>query len=150
MVAAVIGVPLLRLRGHYLAFATLAFNLICVSLLYAQDRFTGGQYGIAVTKPLEIGGHAISGATHAAVVWGLVAVALLLSANLVRSRSGRALQAIAADEPSAAAPGSTLPRSSCASSSSPRAGRPRRRALHLLASSSRTRTFRSSSASSSS
>jgi branched-chain amino acid transport system permease protein len=105
VVAAVIGVPLLRLRGHYLAFATLAFHLIMVSLLYAQDRFTGGQYGVTVTKPLEIGGHAISGATHAAVVWGLVAVALLLSANLVHSRAGRALQSIATSEPAAASAG---------------------------------------------
>ena len=105
IVAAVIGVPLLRLRGHYLAFATLALSLIAYGLLYAQDRFTGGQYGIAVAKPLEIAGHEIRGASHAAVVWGLVAVALLLSINLVRSRSGRALQAIAADEASAAASG---------------------------------------------
>jgi branched-chain amino acid transport system permease protein len=104
-VAALIGVPLLRLRGHYLAFATLAFHLIMASLLYAQDRFTGGQYGVTVTKPLELFGHTITGATHAAVVWGLVAVALLLSANLVRSRAGRALQAIAASEPAAAAAG---------------------------------------------
>ena len=105
VVAAVIGVPLLRLRGHYLAFATLAFHLIMVSLLYAQDRFTGGQYGVTVTKPLEIGGHAISGATHAAVVWESVAIALLLSANLVHSRTGRALQSIATSEPAAASAG---------------------------------------------
>ena len=100
-----IGVPLMRLRGHYLAFATLAFALIAWSLLYAQDRFTGGQYGVTVTKQLTVGGHAITGATHAAVVWGLVGLALLLSTNLVASRSGRALQAIAANEPAAAASG---------------------------------------------
>jgi branched-chain amino acid transport system permease protein len=104
-IAAVIGVPLLRLRGHYLAFATLAFHLIMSSLLFAQDRFTGGQYGVTVTKPLEVGGRTINGATHAAVVWALVAVALVLSANLVRSRAGRALQTIAASEPAAAATG---------------------------------------------
>jgi branched-chain amino acid transport system permease protein len=104
-VAVVIGVPLMRLRGHYLAFATLAFALIAWSLLYAQDRFTGGQYGVTVTKPLAVGDHVVSGATHAAVVWGLVGVALLLSTNLVASRSGRALQAIAANEPGAAASG---------------------------------------------
>ena len=80
-------------------------HLIAYGLLYAQDRFTGGQYGIAVAKPLEIAGHEIRGAKHAAVVWALVAVALLLSINLVRSRVGRALQAIAADEASAAASG---------------------------------------------
>jgi branched-chain amino acid transport system permease protein len=105
LVAAAIGVPLLRLRGHYLAFATLALHLIAFSLLYAQDRFTGGQYGISVIKPLVVGGHTVRGALHAAVVWGLVALALVLASNLVRSRVGRALQAVAADEPSAAASG---------------------------------------------
>ncbi len=104
-VALVIGVPLMRLRGHYLAFATLAFALIAWSLLYAQDRFTGGQYGVTVTKQLAVGGHAVAGATHAAVVWGLVGIVLLLSTNLVASRAGRALQAIAASEPAAAAAG---------------------------------------------
>ena len=104
-VALVIGIPLMRLRGHYLAFATLAFALIAWSLLYAQDRFTGGQFGVTVAKRLSVAGHDITGATHAAVVWGLVGVVLLLSANLVASRSGRALQAIAADEPAAAASG---------------------------------------------
>jgi branched-chain amino acid transport system permease protein len=104
-VATVIGVPLLRLRGHYLAFATLALHLIAFGLLYAQDTFTGGQYGIPVTKPLELFGHPLRGPLHAAVAWGLVAVALFLSANLVRSRAGRALQAVAADEATAAAAG---------------------------------------------
>jgi branched-chain amino acid transport system permease protein len=104
-VALVIGVPLMRLRGHYLAFATLAFALIAWSLLYAQDRFTGGQYGVTVAKRLAVGDHQITGATHAAVVWALVGIALLLSANLVASRVGRALQAIAANEPAAAASG---------------------------------------------
>jgi branched-chain amino acid transport system permease protein len=103
--AAVIGVPLLRLRGHYLAFATLALHLIAFSLLYAWDRFSGGQYGISVTKPLEVFGHHLRGPDHAAVVWGLVGLVLVLTTNLVHSRVGRALQAIATDEASAAASG---------------------------------------------
>jgi branched-chain amino acid transport system permease protein len=105
VLAAVIGGPLLRLRGHYLAFATLALHLIAFSVLYAWDRFSGGQYGISVTKPLEVGGHTINGSLHAAVVWGLVGLSLVLMANLVHSRVGRALQAIATDEASAAASG---------------------------------------------
>ena len=105
VLAAVIGVPLLRLHGHYLAFATLALHLIAFSVLSAWDRFTGGQYGISVTKPLTVFGHDLRGPLHAAVVWGVVAVALLLATNLVHSRVGRALQAIATDEASAAASG---------------------------------------------
>jgi branched-chain amino acid transport system permease protein len=103
--AAVIGVPLLRLRGHYLAFATLALHLIVLAIVFAQDRFLGGQVGLAGIKPLRVGSHLAIGATHAAVVWGFVALALVVAVNLVHSRSGRALQAIAASEPAAAASG---------------------------------------------
>ena len=105
LLAALIGIPLLRLHGHYLAFATLALHLIAFSVLSVWDRFTGGQYGITVTKPLTVFGHELKGPLHAAVVWAIVAIALLLATNLVRSRVGRALQAIATDEPSAAASG---------------------------------------------
>jgi branched-chain amino acid transport system permease protein len=111
VVAAVIGVPLLRLRGHYLAFATLALHLILLAALFAQARFTGGQDpGLAVIKPLEVFGWQITGVTggtarHTAIVWGLVLVTLLVALNLVGSRAGRALQAIATSERTAAAAG---------------------------------------------
>jgi branched-chain amino acid transport system permease protein len=110
-VAAVIGVPLLRLRGHYLAFATLALHLILLAALFAQARFTGGQDpGLLVIEPLEILGWQVTGLTgssprHTALVWGLVAITLLLALNLVGSRAGRALQAIATSERTAAAAG---------------------------------------------
>ncbi len=109
VIAAVIGVPLLRLHGHYLAFATLALALIAFALPSAWDRFTGGEYGISVTKPLSVFGQDLRGPLHAAVVWGVVTVALLLATNLVHSRVGRALQAIATDETSAAASGIPVP-----------------------------------------
>lgn len=110
-VAAVIGVPLLRLRGHYLAFATLALHLILLAVIFAQSRFTGGQDpGLAVIEPLEVFGWQITGVTggtarHTAIVWGLVLVTLLVALNLVGSRAGRALQAIATSERTAAAAG---------------------------------------------
>ena len=111
LVAAVIGVPLLRLRGHYLAFATLALHLILIAILFAEDRFTGGQDpGLIIAKPLEVGGFTMGGVGDAAknlaaVIWGLVALALLVAVNLVRSRAGRALRAISASEAAAAAAG---------------------------------------------
>ena len=109
--AAVIAVPLLRLRGHYLAFATLALHLILLAFLFAQDRFTGGQDpGLAVLEPLSFFGWDVTsvlGATPrmTAIVWGVVAVALVLAVNLVNSRAGRGLRAIAASERMAAAAG---------------------------------------------
>lgn len=109
--AAVIGVPLLRLRGHYLAFATLALHLILLAALFAQDRFTGGQDpGLAVLEPLSFFGWEVSGVLGAtprltAIVWGAVAVAVVMAVSLVGSRAGRALGAIAASERMAAAAG---------------------------------------------
>jgi branched-chain amino acid transport system permease protein len=111
LVAAVVGVPLLRLRGHYLAFATLALHLILIAALFAEDRFTGGQDpGLIIAKPLEVAGFTMGGVGDAArnlaaVIWVLVALALLVGVNLVRSRAGRALQAIATSEAAAAAAG---------------------------------------------
>ena len=111
LVAAVVGVPLLRLRGHYLAFATLALHLILLAALFAEDTFTGGQDpGLIIAKPLEVAGFTMGGVGDAArnlaaVIWGLVALALLVGVNLVRSRAGRALRAIATSEVAAAAAG---------------------------------------------
>ena len=111
VVAALIGVPLLRLRGHYLAFATLALNLILLAALSAQSGFTGGDDpGLTVIEPLEVFGWRISDVTegtprHAAVTWGLVLVTLLVASNLVGSRAGRALREIASSERAAAAAG---------------------------------------------
>lgn len=106
LVAAVVGVPLLRLRGHYLAFATLALHLILLAALFAEDHFTGGQDpGLLIYDPLEVGGHVIEDARLAAVVWGVVALSVLMGLNLVASRAGRAMRAIATSEASAAAAG---------------------------------------------
>jgi branched-chain amino acid transport system permease protein len=106
LVAAVVGVPLLRLRGHYLAFATLALHLILLAVLFAESHFTGGQDpGLIISKPLDVRGHILTGEELAAVIWGVVLVALLVALNLVGSRAGRALQAISTSERAAAAVG---------------------------------------------
>ncbi|MGH2857839.1 MAG: branched-chain amino acid ABC transporter permease [Solirubrobacteraceae bacterium] len=102
--AAVIGVPLLRLRGNYLAFATLALQLIFLAVITNESGLTGGEIGLQGFPPLTIGGQ-LTGTVFAAVVWVLAMLSLLLGANLVASRPGRGLQAIAAGEVSAAAVG---------------------------------------------
>ena len=105
-VAAVVGVPLLRLRGHYLAFATLALHLILLAALFAEDRFTGGQDpGLVGIPLLEVGGHVIEDERLAAVVWGIVALSVIMAVNLVGSRAGRAMRAIATSEATAASAG---------------------------------------------
>lgn len=49
----VVGVPCLRLRGTYLAFATLAFPLILTGVVYAIPSITGGEQGVFGIDPLS-------------------------------------------------------------------------------------------------
>jgi branched-chain amino acid transport system permease protein len=104
LLAAVVGIPLLRLRGNYLAFATLALQLIFTAVILNQTGLTGGEIGLTTIPPLRIGGQ-ITGAGFATLVWVLTMLSVLLARNLVASRPGRGLQAIAAGEVSAAAVG---------------------------------------------
>jgi branched-chain amino acid transport system permease protein len=108
-VAVVVGLPLLRLRGHYLAFATLAFQLIVLSVIGEARDLTGGDIGLPGVPTLSVGPLALEGQyrtfVFAYVVWALAALALLLNRNLVRSRPGRALRALATSEAGALAAG---------------------------------------------
>lgn len=104
-VAAAVGVPILRLRGHYLAFATLAFQLIVLSVI-ANTAFLGGGLGFAAVPPLGIGGAALTSPRgYAWLVWGVTAAAMILTVNLIRSRPGRALRALATSEAAAESAG---------------------------------------------
>lgn len=100
-----IGTPLLRLRGHYLAFATLAVHLIALSLVYTWSGVTGGEIGLIGIPRLKIASSHPAGASYAAIIWALVVVVVVVSLALVGSRAGRALRAIAASERDAAAAG---------------------------------------------
>jgi branched-chain amino acid transport system permease protein len=104
LVALLIGLPLLRLRTHYLAMATLAFMLIENGVANRWIDFTGGQSGMAV-EPLAIGGDPIGRVGIYFIVLALAAVVLLLHDFLIRSHIGRALQAIRDDETAASALG---------------------------------------------
>jgi branched-chain amino acid transport system permease protein len=98
--AAVVGIGVLRLRGHYLAFATLAMQLILLSVL-AQSTWAGGAIGLQGIPQLLDG----DGIQYAYVTWAGLALVLLVAHNLVRSRPGRGLRALATSEIAAAASG---------------------------------------------
>ncbi|HEY4025088.1 MAG TPA: branched-chain amino acid ABC transporter permease [Candidatus Dormibacteraeota bacterium] len=109
LLAGVIGLPLLRLRGHYLAFATLAFQLILLALIGQAGALTGGDTGLPGIPDLSLGGMNLAGDhrtfAYALLVWALTVGALLLTRNLVASRPGRALRALATSEAAALASG---------------------------------------------
>jgi branched-chain amino acid transport system permease protein len=97
--ALVIGIPALRLKGHYLAMATLGFNAILAVLFDQLVSWTGGPNGLLGVKPLAFGSFALSSQARIfPIVWlcaGLVMFALL---NLIQSRVGRAIRAIATSQ----------------------------------------------------
>lgn len=103
--AMVIGTPLLRLRGHHLAFATLAVQLILLSVA-GQLEFTGGDIGLQGIPQFGVGSWEASGAAaYAYLTWAGLALVILVTRNVIASRPGRALRALATSETAAASSG---------------------------------------------
>ncbi len=94
MVGLVVGIPAARIRGLYLAIATLASQYILEDFFARAEWFTGGAAG-AFAKPPVLFGLTISGerAYFYLVLVCLVAV-YIFAANLLRTRDGRAFIAI--------------------------------------------------------
>ena len=99
VLALLIGYPALRLRGHYLAMATLGFGLI-VSKMLLGSAITGAADGInGVPEWQLVPGLVVTGKTAARVpnyyiACAFVLLLLVVLRNLVHSTVGRALQAI--------------------------------------------------------
>jgi branched-chain amino acid transport system permease protein len=103
--AVVVGVPLLRLRGHHLAFATLAMQLILLSLA-GQWKAVGGSIGLQGIPQLSVGPLDLSGErAYAYLTWAALAVVVLVARNVIDSRPGRALRALATSEVAAESAG---------------------------------------------
>lgn len=106
LVALIVGIPVLRLSGHYLAMATLGFNFVIHSVLLEWDELTGGPSGFAGIPYLQFGDFSFDDEVRLHyLLWGVTMVCLLLCLNLVRSGVGRGLSALAEDETAAAALG---------------------------------------------
>ncbi|MFZ0613335.1 MAG: branched-chain amino acid ABC transporter permease [Desulfobacterales bacterium] len=106
LIALAVGLPALKLSGHYLAMATLGFNIVVYTILVQWDTVTGGPSGFAGIPYLAIGPVVFDNEIRFHyLVWTFTMLALLLCLNLVRSGVGRGLAALAEDETAAAALG---------------------------------------------
>ncbi len=109
-VAALIGMPVLRLRGHYLAMATLAFGIVVEKVVRGTTAL-GGADGLSsvpaftVLPGLAITGGRAARAANFTISWLVLALGLFLLVNLISSRSGRALRALHDGEEAADAMG---------------------------------------------
>jgi len=106
LIALAVGIPVLRLSGHYLAMATLGLNYVVHTVLLQWDEVTGGPSGFAGIPSLTVPGTVIDDAVGLHyLLWGFAMACLLLCLNLVRSGVGRGMAALAGDETAAAALG---------------------------------------------
>lgn len=106
----ILGFPVLRLRGDYLAIVTLGFGEIISLALKNLDSTTGGPSGaLSIPKPVPVG-TPIPVSNMALLYLSVIGVMLvfLVSLNLRNSRVGRAWLAMKSDEDIAQAMGINL------------------------------------------
>ena len=104
--AVLIGYPTLRLKGHYLAMATLAIGLIVYEIAVQWQSVTKGYMGISGIPPLGIGGFEAVSDREQLVLLSVLVTLCMGSAWLIRhSRFGRALVALSGSEDAARALG---------------------------------------------
>ena len=105
-IAWIIGIPTLRLKGHYLAMATLGFGEITYLLFIQLEGLTGGFNGFSnIPSPKLFGIDFNSGINYYYLVWVVAIILLLFSINLLGSKIGRALRALHGSEVAAEAVG---------------------------------------------
>jgi branched-chain amino acid transport system permease protein len=109
-VGIIVGLPALRLKGIYLAIATLAFNVIVEEIITRWESVTGGNSG-KLLKPIEMFGQKFaSGESFYYLCLALAVLSCLALMNLLRSPTGRAFVAIRDSEISASCLGINLAR----------------------------------------
>ncbi|UJX41501.1 branched-chain amino acid ABC transporter permease [Desulfovibrio sp. JY] len=106
VVAWVMAEPILKLKGHYLAMATLGFGIIVAIVFNEAVDVTGGPSGFVGIPRLSLGGFAFdSDRSYYNLVAVVLSLVVLASLNLMRSRTGRALRALHVSEKAAASLG---------------------------------------------
>ena len=103
---ALLALPALRLKGHFLAIVTIAFQTIVYLVLSQWNDFTGGQSGLSILEPVEFFGIRLFRIQHYFyLALGLAVVVLAVIWLVVHSRLGREWMAIRDDETLARAVG---------------------------------------------
>jgi branched-chain amino acid transport system permease protein len=93
--AFLIGLPILKLKGHYLAMATLGLGIIIYIVFNETVDLTGGPSGLSGIPNLTIRDIVFdSDLKNYYLIWSFTLLVVLLSINLANSRIGRALRAV--------------------------------------------------------
>lgn len=93
-VALCLGFITLRMRGHYLPLATIAWG-ISLYFLFGNLEVLGGNTGLTGIPPLALGGVDLRNERHFFyLIWGIAIAALWATRNLLDARVGRAIRAL--------------------------------------------------------
>jgi branched-chain amino acid transport system permease protein len=93
-VGAILGFATLKLSGHYLPLATIAWA-VSLYFMFGNLETLGGHTGIGGLPPVTIGSFALrDNGTFYYLIWATVLASLWLSSNLLDSRPGRAMRAL--------------------------------------------------------
>jgi branched-chain amino acid transport system permease protein len=96
--ALAIGIPALRLRGLYLAIATIAFAFMMEESFFRWQPLTGGSAGLELPRRLLPGLDLKENGDYLAFSLVILLIAIFIDRNITRTKLGRAFQAIRFDE----------------------------------------------------
>jgi branched-chain amino acid transport system permease protein len=91
---ALVALPALRVSGHYLAIATLAFAILVQQVLFEWESVTGGRQGLAVPRPSLLGYELESDFSYYYFLLVLFLALAWMTRNLRRSFTGRSMTAL--------------------------------------------------------
>ena len=91
---ALVALPALRVTGHYLAIATLAFAILVQQVLFEWESVTGGRQGLAVPRPSLFGHELESDLSFYYLVLALFLAFAWMTRNLRGSFTGRSMMAL--------------------------------------------------------
>lgn len=110
VIAFLVGKPTLRLKGHYMAVATLGFGEIIYIIFNELASLTGGPSGLSGIPLFTLFGEPWEGVKFLYLVWGMLILLLIFSLNLINSPLGRAWRSIHGSELGALSLGVDVPR----------------------------------------
>jgi len=97
-----LGIPALRLEGHYLAIATLGFGVVCEKIFAAWKGFTGGHSGFRGIPNINIFGFVVkSKLIKYYIILIILLIAVITMKNIINSKYGRNLRAMRDSETAA-------------------------------------------------
>ena len=105
-VAWIVAAPTLRLKGNYLAMATLGFGIIISIVFNEAVDLTGGPSGYVGIPRLALFGYTFeSDRSYYTLMAVVLALVVLVALHLMKSRTGRALRALHVSEKAASSLG---------------------------------------------